>query len=74
MARYFFNVHDGKDVIDRDGTELRDEAEARSEAVRLAGQCILDLGEAFWTSGEEWRLEVSDEERRTLFSLTFTAD
>ena len=43
MPRYFFNIHDGNDLIDRDGTELRDEAQARAEAVHLAGRCIAEL-------------------------------
>jgi hypothetical protein len=73
MPRYFFNIHDGTDLIDRDGTELRDLAQAKSDAVSLAGRSIADMGDAFWTGGEEWRLDVTDEAKSVLFTLIFTA-
>ena len=73
MPRYFFNIHDGKNVIDHEGTELRDLDEAKSDAVQLAGQSIADMGDSFWTEGEEWRLEVTDSSGTVLFALKFSA-
>ena len=73
MPRFFFNIHDGQDIIDQDGTVLRDETEARSEAVILAGRCVSEMGDAFWTHEGDWLLEVSDETRKALFALKFAA-
>jgi len=73
LPRYFFNIHDGKDLVDHEGTELRDEAEAKSDAVSLAGRSIADLGDAFWSGGEQWLLEVCDESGTVLFALKFAA-
>ena len=73
MPRYFFNIHDGKNVIDHEGTELRDLDEAKSDAVHLAGHSIADMGDKFWTKGEEWRLEVTDSSGTVLFALKFSA-
>ncbi|WP_412759776.1 DUF6894 family protein [Methylorubrum subtropicum] len=42
MPRYFFNVYDGKSVIDEDGMILSDIQQARRMAVRMAGQ-LFDL-------------------------------
>jgi hypothetical protein len=74
MPRYFFNIHDGKNIIDRDGTVLADLAEARVDAVDLAGRSIAEMGEEFWTRDHEWRLEVLDENGRLLFTLKFSAN
>jgi hypothetical protein len=73
MPRYFFNVHDGQTILDREGTELADIAEARVDAVDLAGRSIHELGDKFWLTAEDWRLEVADETGKVLFTLTFSA-
>jgi hypothetical protein len=73
MPRYFFNIHDGKDLVDHEGTVLADLSQARVEAVDLAGRCIADMGEVFWTPGHQWRLEVLDENGTLLFTLNFSA-
>jgi hypothetical protein len=72
MPRYFFNIHDGKNVIDREGTELADLAEARLSAVELAGRSIADMSDTFWTQDHKWRLEVLDENGKLLFTLNFS--
>ncbi|HZY67448.1 MAG TPA: hypothetical protein VFE52_02605 [Devosia sp.] len=74
MPRYFFNIHDGKDIIDREGTVLTDLVEARLSAVELAGRCIAELGDEFWGLSHPWRLEVSDTAGTMLFSLRFSSD
>jgi hypothetical protein len=74
MPRYFFNIHDGEDIIDHDGTELLDLARAHSEAVVLAGRSIAEIGSSFWATGHEWRLDVTDERNKVLFTLKFSAE
>jgi hypothetical protein len=73
MPRYFFNIHDGKHIIDREGTELPDIAQARSDAVDLAGRTIAEMGDDFWTDEAEWRMEVADETGKVLFELRFSS-
>jgi hypothetical protein len=73
MPRYFFHVIDGTDVRDEDGTELPDIYVAQTEAIRLTGEILRDMGGRFW-NGTEWRLEVSDQQGRVLFVLHFSAE
>lgn len=72
MPRYHFNIHDGDDLPDIDGIELRDLAAARVEAVRLSGDCLRDHAHRFW-DGDEWQMEVTDHRGLILFTLTFYA-
>lgn len=69
MPRYFFNIHDGTDFPDREGTVLPDYAQARSDAVNLAGNAIIERGDAFWTTPQDWSLEVSNEAGEVLCEL-----
>lgn len=73
MPRYFFNFQDGHEVLDHDGVELRDVAEARAQAVVVSGEALKDHGAQFWT-GEEWRMWVTDEAGATVCALRFTAE
>jgi hypothetical protein len=59
VPRFFFNVHDGLDRPDEEGTELRDREAVRPEALRAAGEMLRDIAETF--NGDEWRMEVKDE-------------
>ena len=70
MPRYFFHVHDGTVMRDRDGTELPDLQTARAEALMLAGKIIGDAG-ARRDLGEEWVIEVTDETGLILFRMDF---
>jgi hypothetical protein len=72
MPVYHFNVRDGSEISDSDGTDLPDIRAARLEAVKLAGQMLLDRPGTFW-EGSDWHLDVSDESGLTLFRLDFTA-
>lgn len=72
MPRYFFNIHDGKDILDDLGYELLDLDAAKKLSVTLSGDCLRDHALEFWT-GEEWTMEVTDEHGLTLFSLLFVA-
>ena len=54
MARYFFNIHNGKVHLDRNGAEMTDLAAVRSEAIRAAGEALRELDGGFWEHGEWW--------------------
>jgi hypothetical protein len=73
MPRYFFHIADGREILDREGTELADDAEARAQAVMLAGGMLRDIGCDFWNSGH-WRLRVVNEAGRTVCALRLAAD
>ena len=60
MPRYFFNVHDGRDMPDETGTVVPDIKAARSQAVITAGERLRDLDGEFW-GAPEWRMEVKNE-------------
>ena len=68
MPRYFFNV-DGLPP-DSEGTEMKDVAIAKCEAVKLAGRHICDAAGDFWDT-QDWGLTVTDDIGLTLFSLRF---
>lgn len=73
MPRYFFHVADGRDIPDTEGTSLAGPDEARAQALRTAGEILREEGMTFWR-GAEWRMEVTDEARRRVFTLRFSAD
>jgi hypothetical protein len=68
VTRYFFNIE--SDGPDTEGHELANLAEAKCEAVKLAGKVICDDADAFWDRGD-WNMTVTNDEGLTLFSLTF---
>ncbi|SFL01877.1 DUF6894 family protein [Methylorubrum salsuginis] len=70
MPRYHFHIHDGRSIIDTDGIELADVAQARRMAVRLTGQFFEDEADLV-SLGEEWRMEVTDAQGLILFRLDF---
>lgn len=71
MPRFHFNVYDGVNEIDREGTELGDCDEARIEAMRLSGEILKNTAHRL-ALGEDWRMEVTDERGLILFRLDFT--
>jgi hypothetical protein len=73
MPRYFFNVHDGKDLYDKEGTELAGIGEARDQAIRTAGEIIKQNGHTVW-NGSPWQMNVIDEAGSAVFTLRFSAD
>jgi hypothetical protein len=72
MPLFYFQVRDGAEVRDQDGTELASVSRARIEAVRLAGNLIAEQGQEFWDE-RAWSMEVEDESGGVLFRLDFTA-
>lgn len=73
MPRFHFNVYDGVSTHDRDGIVLADLSEARRHALSRAG-ALLDEEEQRGRLGEDWRLEVTDENGRLLFRLDFVVE
>jgi len=72
MPRYFFHVADGSDDIDRRGTELADVPSAQREALRFAGELLIDHADEFWGM-RQWSMRVTDADDLTLFELVFLA-
>jgi len=63
MARYYFNVHDGDTfVIDNEGQELIEIADAQLEAVETLADMVGDLyTRPLNSSGHPMSVEVGDE-------------
>jgi hypothetical protein len=72
MPRYFFDIVDGDDFTDHQGSEWPDLAAARIEAVRYAAEVLKEMPERFWNT-EEWVMTVRDALRRPILTLAFTA-
>jgi hypothetical protein len=47
MLRYFFNVHDGKDLPDDRGTDLADRDAAHRQAIVAAGEMLKESSKSF---------------------------
>jgi hypothetical protein len=73
MARYFFNIKDGLDIIDDVGTECADLSEARTMALSTAGQMIKELGPKFWDEPNDWVMTVTNADGQSQFVLRFAA-
>ena len=68
IARYYFHLHDGKFVADRDGTEFPDWEAASIYALVRAGEAVAERGAKFW-KGEHLRIVVTDRVGTALFEL-----
>jgi hypothetical protein len=73
MPRYYFDIKDGTDFVDADGSDWPDLAAARIEAVRLSAEVLKEMPERFWHA-EKWTMTVSDHDRLRLFTLKFQAE
>ena len=73
MSRHFFDIKDGQDFRDLQGSEWPDLAAARIEAVRFAAKVLKEMPERFWNC-EEWTMTVSDQHRKPPFTLKFLAE
>jgi hypothetical protein len=69
MPVYHFNVRDGSNIPDADGTDLPNISSARLEAVKLAGRLLLDRLGTFW-EGSDWHVEVTIAARRSSGSIS----
>jgi hypothetical protein len=68
VTRYFFNQIDGVFKPDDEGLEFATLEEARTEAVRYAGEVLRDHPTLVW-QGEDFRVEVTDRTRLVLFTI-----
>lgn len=73
MPRYYFDIKDGQDFPDLQGSEWPDLAASRVEAVRYSAEVLKEMPERFWNC-EEWTMTVSDQDRKPLFTLKFLAE
>ncbi len=73
MARYFFHVVDGHFLVDAEGTECSGMTEVRTQAIRTAGAILSELGGTL-AVGPEWQMHVTDEAKKTVFKLRFSAE
>jgi uncharacterized protein DUF6894 len=69
MPRYFFNVHHLQPGADDSGEELADDEAAWREATLVAGELFKDIDGGF-RPGQEWSLEVTDEQWCPLYLIT----
>ena len=67
-----FNVHDKPAYSDTLGSDFRNVAAARVEAVERIGKLLTEEAARFWT-GNEWTMDVTDFSGLTLLRLTFMA-
>ena len=72
MPRYFFDVHDGANVIDDVGCECADLAAAQKIAVDAAID-LLGMSRSDIWAGEPWTLKIRDEASNIVGALSFAA-
>ena len=72
MTRYFFNVHDGRHIIDEIGTDLPDIAAVRQEAVRSATDLLHANRDIDLWNGQEWKMVVTDGDGAEVLTLRFS--
>lgn len=73
MALYFFDISDGSDFRDLEGSDWPDLGAARIEAVRYSAEILREMPERFWNA-HAWKMTVTDHNREPLFTLRFTAE
>ena len=74
--RYYFNVRDGKAMLDEEGMECDGMVEVKQEALQSSVELLRSpRGEHFW-AGEPWLLWVTDQPNgggNTFLTLTFSS-
>jgi hypothetical protein len=73
VARYFFNIIDGKFLVDEVGCELPNMTAVRAMAIETAGAILRDEG-SHLPVGSEWQMYVTDAAKRTVYKLSFSAE
>ena len=73
MPRYFFDVSHRTSQPDIEGSEFPDIHAAQVAAVHLCGEMIREIDSTFWET-PLWQLRVTNQDRRLLFTLTFSAE
>jgi hypothetical protein len=69
MPRYFFNLEGSPFLNNPEGTVIDGPAQARSEAVIVAGEMLKDGDGSFWDA-PAWRLHVTDEQGEAVCLLS----
>jgi hypothetical protein len=70
MPRYYFNIMDGRPLVDREGLDLPDAAAARKEATRFAINRVRRRSEfSGWNEVEN--VVVTDEHGAEVLTVTF---
>jgi len=72
MPRYYFNIRGTHGSPDDYGEELRDKEAAWKEATKVAGEIFKEIDGKF-RPGQEWALEVTDENRKPLYTINIDA-
>jgi hypothetical protein len=70
MPRYFFNVMDGRPLVDKDGIELPDAAAARREATKYAAE-LMRKRAGLNARDEVGNVVVTDERGAEVLTVTF---
>ncbi|MCE4226573.1 hypothetical protein HCU64_22785 [Methylobacterium sp. C25] len=70
MPRFFFNVQDGRNIVDHKGVELPDWTTARLQAISIVGRILAENPERIAVD-EDWVMEVSEDTGLVLFRLDF---
>ena len=68
---FFFNQAGAVHDPDAEGVELPNISAARIEAVKFAAQTLVDRPEIAWL-GDEYRIEVTDQNQLILFTFRAT--
>jgi hypothetical protein len=69
MSRYFFHVENHPSRPDPEGTELPDVHAARCQALRYAGELLIEADPSHFMHHEPVRLRVKDESGRDVVVL-----
>ena len=72
MPRYFFDIIDGTREEDLEGSEFRSLDDARTQAIRFAGELLRHHSDMIW-DGHDLKVEVSNGERVALFAVVVSA-
>jgi hypothetical protein len=70
MPRYYFNIMDGRPVVDREGRDLPDAAAARREATRYAVDLVRRRS-VLSSRSEVENVVVTDEHGAEVLTVTF---
>ena len=72
MPRYFFNMNGVRASHDDLGEDLPDDEAAWHEATLVAGEIFKDI-DGKLRPGQEWSLEVTDEQQKSLYVIHVTS-
>ncbi len=74
MPRYYFNTfHSDREFQDTEGMDHASQNDAWEEATTACGEMMRDL-DGDLKPGEEWRMEVLNEQGEVVFVLRFSAE